>query len=308
MVFVHKYVLAHWTIDPLFILLTGIPVALYIVGYLRLERTIARGSKRPGKIRKTRAFLFASGIAVLIIAVMSPIDFWSSEYLWVHMLQHVMLMVYAPPLIVLSAPWLVIYRGMPVSWRRKLGRTFLVSEKTSPLRAIGNFFMRPVVGFILFNFSMYFWHFPALLDLSERNSAVHYFSHFMFVASGMLLWIHLVDSPPIKPRITPEIKRIVPIFFTTVASWILAMILGFVSKPFYSVYQYIPGKTLSAMADQELASSILWVLCMEPFTYAAIANIKKWMSKEDDYDYQLSLLANDDRLSVKPKRRIPGIN
>ena len=306
MVFVERYLLAHWSLDPLFVVMTGIPVYLYIAGYRKLERTIARGSKRPAKVRKSRAYLFATGIAILVIAVMSPIDYWSDSYLWVHMLQHVMLMVYAPPLIVMSAPWLVIYRGLPVQWRRSLGRTFLVSPRTSWLRAIGNFFMHPLVGFILFNVTMYAWHFPALLDLTERNQILHNFAHFTFVATGMLLWIHLVDSPPIKPRIHPEIKRIIPIFFTTVSSWILAMILGFASKPFYSVYTHVPGKLMSGMADQEIAASILWVLCMEPFTYAAIANIKKFMDREDDYDYHLSLLTEQAK-GIRRRKKIPGL-
>ena len=306
MVFVEKYLLSHWSVDPLFVILTGIPVYLYIAGYLRLERTISRGSKRPAKVRKTRALLFGSGIMTLVIAVMSPIDYWADSYFWVHMIQHVMIMVYAPPLIVMSAPWLVMYRGLPVNWRRTLGRTFLISPKTSFLRSIGNFFMRPLVGFILFNVAMYAWHFPALMDLTERNQWAHNFAHFTFVATGMLLWIHLIDSPPIKARIFPEIKRIVPIFFTTVSSWILAMILGFANTPFYTVYLHIPGKTMSGIADQELGSAILWVLCMEPFTYAAIANIKKFMDREEDYDFQLSQLTEQTK-GIRRRKRVPGL-
>ncbi|CAG4915363.1 cytochrome c oxidase assembly protein [Acidithrix sp. C25] len=307
MTFVDKYLLSHWGFDPIFFILTGIPVVLYVIGYRRLEATIARGSKRSPKRRRLNALIFGSGIAILVLAVMSPVDYWSDTYFWVHMFQHVMLMVYAPALIVISAPWLVIYRGLPVKWRRSLGRTFLVSEQTSILRSIGNFFMNPVFGFLFFNVDMYFWHFPALLDLAERNQVVHNFMHFFFVVSGMLLWIHLVDSHPIRPRIYPEIKRIVPIFFTTVLSWILAMIMGFASVPFYSVYLHIPGKTLSGMADQELGSAVLWVLCMEPFTYAAIYNIRKWMSREADFDYELEKLTTKSS-NNKVKKRIPGLS
>ncbi|MDA8262333.1 MAG: cytochrome c oxidase assembly protein [Actinomycetota bacterium] len=306
MLILQRYFLSHWSLDPLFLILTGIPVYLYVVGYRRLERTIARGSRRPPKARRLRATLFGGGIFILVIAVMSPIDYWSDTYLWVHMFQHVLLMAYAPPLLVLSAPWLVMYRGLPVGWRRKLGRTFLVSDNTSWLRKVGNFFMRPLVGFLLFNIAMWGWHFPAMLDLSVTNQWVHNIAHFTFVATGMLLWVHLVDSPPIKPRVFPEIKRVVPIFFTTISSWMLAMIMGFATTPFYSVYLHIPGKTLSGMGDQELAAAVLWVLCMEPFTYAAIYNIKHFMDREENFDYHLTLLTEQAK-GIRRRKRVPGL-
>ena len=84
------------------------------------------------------------------------------------------------------------------------------------------------------------------------------------------------------------------------------MILGFANTPFYTVYLHIPGKTMSGIADQELGSAILWVLCMEPFTYAAVANIKKFMDREEDYDFQLSQLTEQAK-GIRRRKRVPGL-
>ncbi len=87
--------------------------------------------------------------------------------------------------------------------RRRVGRALLLSSWAGPLRALGRFVSNGIVAVVLFNTAMVIWHLPALFDFAERNQAVHiWLMHSSFFLTGVLFWLQIIPSYPIKPKLT----------------------------------------------------------------------------------------------------------
>ena len=197
---------------------------------------------------------------MLLLAVDSPIDYWADDYFFVHMIEHILIMFFAPILIVAGAPWLPLVHGLPVKVRRVVGRAVLLGAWARPLRAFGRFMTSGAVAIVAFNVVMVIWHVPALFDLAENNQYVHiWLMHSSFFVSGVFFWLQIIPSYPIKPKLGTA-GQIWAIVSTNVAMFVLAMSLSiFTASSWYSVYNHVPGVTLSPFADQQIGAAIIWV-------------------------------------------------
>ena len=251
-----SYVLDNWSFDPFLIVVAAI-IVLHEVGLSNLRR---RSRPERARARRRKSLLFYAGLGVLLLAVVSPIDYWASDYFFVHMIEHILVMFLAPVLIVAGAPWLPLVHGLPVGVRRRLGRAVLLSDWARPLRAIGRVATNGVVAVLLFNISMVLWHIPVLFDLAERNQPVHiWLMHSSFFVAGVLFWLQLIPSYPIKPKLS-TLGGIWAILASNVVMIFLAMSMSILSSAsWYSVYDHVAGVQLSAFADQQIGAAILWV-------------------------------------------------
>ena len=171
-----------------------------------------RGSRRPGlravgrprrRVVPWRGLCFGSGLVTIVIALDSPVERLADDLFWAHMLQHVLLMMVAAPLIVLGAPWMPFWRPLPLRLRRSLARAFVKGPRLAWLRRGAGVVAAPVPAWILFNADLGAWHLPQAYDLTLRNGGVHYAEHVSFLLLGMLFWAQVIDSPPFHPRLAP---------------------------------------------------------------------------------------------------------
>jgi putative membrane protein len=240
-----NYLTGHWTAGPW--LIVALLVAVWHeAGLWRLARAepdLARG-------RRLRALWFYAGLVVALVALQSPIAYWSYDYFFVHMLQHLLLMFAAPSLIVAGAPW----QPLAIPWLRVPPLLF------TPLRFAVELVMRPWVSIALFNGAMILWHLPGPYDLAERNWVVHtWLMYGTFLAAGVCFWLQFIPSPPVQRRM-PLLSQAAGLIATNLIMIGLAMALSiFASHSVYSVYNHIPGVTLPAFADQQIGAAILWV-------------------------------------------------
>jgi len=236
-------------------------VAMVVVVHeIGLRRLAGRSRRDRSERRRRRSLLFYAGLATLLLAVMSPIDYWADDYFFVHMVQHLLLMFAAPCLIVAGAPWLPLVHGVPVAARRRAGRFLMLSPRTAALRALGRVMMYPLTAFVAFNAAMIAWHVPALFDAGYRNQYVHiWLMHGSFFVAGVLFWLQVIPSYPLRPRLAP-LQQAGMLIATNGVMTVLAMSMSiFSNASWYPVYDHLAGVSLPPLADQQIGASILWV-------------------------------------------------
>ncbi|MTV23996.1 cytochrome c oxidase assembly protein [Nitriliruptoraceae bacterium ZYF776] len=260
---------AAWVLD-----LPALAVAVgWTMLYLRGEkRRRELGSGRP---RGTVAYL--AGVAVTLLALVSPIAGWSGELLWVHMIQHLLLVVVAAPLLALGAPVATLRLALPPRGRRALARASRASRRAR--RRIGD--PHPIiVATIAHILAMWVWHAPVAYDLAVRYEAVHFLEHVSFFATGVWVWSEIVATA----RRHQRIQAIATLCLGALIAQggVLGALLVFAGRSIYEVYTGAGG--LTALEDQEFAGALMWV--PPSFIYATVA-IRRFMAWVDATDREL---------------------
>jgi putative membrane protein len=292
-----SYLTGHWSYDP-FLILAIVVAAWHEVGLWRLAR---RSGPERTRERRLRSLWFYAGLVVLLIAVESPVNYWSYDYFFVHMIQHLLLMFAVPTLIVAGAPWQPLRDALPGGSGRGVTRDGPASGWSGPLRALGSLLVRPWVSVGLFNAAMVVWHLPGPFDLAERNQAVHlWLMQGSFLAAGVLFWLQFIPSPPFRRRM-PLLSRAAALIATNVVMIGIAMALSiFASGSVYSVYDHIPGVSLPPLADQQLGAAILWV-CGDFWALPTmIVVVRQMMSAEGSVSTALEAILNRGALRASP--------
>lgn len=286
-----NYVTDNWSFDP-FVIVVALVVVLHELGLANLRR---RSIPQRTRSRRLRSLFFYGGLALLLLTVMSPIDYWADDYFFVHMIEHIMIMFFAPILIVAGAPWLPLLHGLPVAVRRRLIRAVMLGRSSSALRAVERFLANPWTALVAFNGVMIFWHIPALFDAAQEHQLVHiWLMHASFFVTGIMFWLQIIPSYPLKPKASP-LWQIGAIISTNVVMFVLAMSLSlFTQDSVYSVYAHVPGVTLSPYADQQIGAAILWV-CGDFWAVPALAiAIRRAMDNKEGFSLGVDRLFHRD--------------
>lgn len=257
----------NWSLDPslAYVVLAG---SLYWLGGRRMNRA---------HDEPWRSWAFAGGLATIVVALDSPVGTYADQLFWVHMLQHILLLTLAPPLVLLGRPWPRMWRGLPRAARASLGRAVVRSRWTAPVRALA----RPLPAWAMFNGTIVLWHIPAAYDATLSSGVVHACEHAMFFFCGLLFWARVVDPGPLRPRLG-WIMRSVYVVGAMVVGWTLAVLLVVVSHPIYSHYADLvdrPGG-LTAMEDQQIAGGMMWVPGSISYTIAALFTFWRWLAPD----------------------------
>jgi putative membrane protein len=259
----------------------GLP-GIFLIDAAALYWMGNRRTLTPQRLRvqqRWRSASFYTGLIVLAIAVCSPLDALSERLFWAHMLQHVLLLVVAPPLIVYAQPWVRLWRSLPVEWRRSLARGLSQGRRTAPLRALCRALGRPAVSFLLFSCVLLVWHVPAMFDATLHSPLLHALEHVLFFWTALLFWKQVIPSPPLRaPLAAPE--RALYTVGAMVVSWVLAVVLALEPHALYDPYVHEatrPGG-ISALADQQIAAGIMWVPGSITFLIVILAHIQRWVA------------------------------
>jgi len=235
----------------------GLTVVAHEVGLARLARH-SRASRV--RWRRRRSVAFYAGLGVLALTISSPLDYWASQYFFVHMVEHLLISFAFPVLVVAGAPWVPLLFALPVGPRRSIGRFLFLSPRAGVLRAAGRVVRRPTVALVAFNVVMVAWHIPALFTFSERHAWAHvWLMHTSFIVTGVLFWLQIFPSRPMTPARGP-VWRVGAIALTNVVMTVLAISMSVLtSVSWYPTYSHLAGVTLSPFADQQIGAAILWV-------------------------------------------------
>jgi putative membrane protein len=284
---------------------------------------------------------FDAGLVAILLALVSPLAYWSREFIWVRSLQDILLAVVAPPLIVLAAPWLPLRRGLSGRRRRGLGfrpdgpRRVTGAEAAGPSvaesaagrpavappaaagpaatgssatwpgagarRPAHNWRSWPVVVTAAFTVTWCGWHVPVLYDGAHRYPVVFAAEVVSYLGVGTAFWLQLIGSRPLTPRL-PPLPRVMLIGATVITSTILGMVLGFGANVIYPAYRGAGHHLLTVVADQQVGGAILWVLVLPSYIIAGVALLVRWLNEEESEAVALGF----DRLLQPPKSAWPS--
>ena len=286
-----SYVVDNWSFDP-FIIVVALVVVLHELGLANLRR---RSVPERTRKRRLNSLLFYGGLALLLLTVTSPIDYWSDDYFFVHMIEHIMIAFFAPILIVAGAPWLPLLHGLPVRLRRRLVRALLLGRLSRGMRSIGRFIVNPWTALVSFNAVMVLWHVPAFFDAAEENQVIHIgLMHASLFLTGTLFWLQIIPSYPFRSKASP-LWQIGAIISTNVVMFVLAMTLSLFSESsWYAVYANVPGVGLSPYADQQIGAAVLWI-CGDFWAVPALAVcIRRAMDSKEGFSLGVDRLFHRD--------------
>jgi cytochrome c oxidase assembly factor CtaG len=239
---------AAWSFQPLVLLGGAVAVAFFLHGWHRLR---ARG--RHDLAPWTRVPLFVAGVAVVVLAIVSPIDAIGEQYLqWVHMLQHVLIADVGVVLTLLAVRGPLTVFFLPRGLLAPLARTRWLRHTLA-------FLLRPGVSFVFWVGVLVAWHIPPAYEAALGNRLVHDVEHLSFVVAGLLVWTQLID-PARHGRMTVNER----LGYAALVFWtgqILAYVIAFSFEPFFATYEEQPVRLLglSPLTDQKIAGVVMMI-------------------------------------------------
>jgi cytochrome c oxidase assembly factor CtaG len=266
------------------------------------------GQPQPGRQELVReALLFQAGLLAVLLALVSPVGYWSAAYLWVRAVQELTLAFIGPGLMVVGAPWPALRQGL----RRaaSTGGPAQASGAGQPGGADGQdrparipwLLARPLAAVAAFNLLWLGWHLPALFDLAKTSSAGAVAEHACYLCAGIVFWLQLVGSRPFSPA-APPLRRASLLVGTVVAGTVLGMVLVFGSSVLYPVYGGAAHHVMTVLDDQQLSGAVLWMGMLPPLIIAAVALLLRWLSDEESAE----LSADLDRLLTRRSSSWPS--
>lgn len=199
---------------------------------------------------------FMFGLFSLWIAVGSPLTALHHDLLSVHMVQHVLLMAVAPPLVLIGAPALPLLYGIP---GRAVRRACERRRRSPLIERMRRHLTHPVVCWLAPVITLIGWHVPAIFELGVRSRWWHGVQAVSFFATGLLFWAPVVQSPTRWTR-WPRWSIPLYLFAATLPCDALSAFLVFCDRVVYPSYLSAPRLGYgSALGDQEYAGALMWV-------------------------------------------------
>lgn len=258
-----------WHFDPV---VAGSLVAA-AVGWILLVRRVGR--LHPAHpVAPARSAAFLGGLATVAVALLSGIERYDTTLFSVHMVQHLLLMLVAAPLVALAAPVTQLLRAASPDARRR----WLLPVLHSPfIAAIGH----PVVAWLTFTVVMWLSHFSPLFDLALEDDGIHRLEHVLYLGSALLFWWPVVAADPARRRLPYPVRALYVLLQVPVNSF-LGMAFTFAAAPLYPHYASLGTPYgISALADQQLAGGIMWLAGDVVLIGAVLAVIAAWMRHEE---------------------------
>lgn len=219
---------------------------------------------------------YSLGVLVIFLALVSPVDDLGDDYLFsAHMLQHMMLGMIAPVLLV---------AGIPTSFVKAWFKVPLVAR-------LEKIFSYPPLTLIVANATFWVWHLPYLYNLTLANETVHIFEHLLFLITGVMLWWPVFKPIP-EGRLRP-MPAIVYMAISAFISTILGIIFTISDTPYYEGYAH-PDDELGALkliredwgltqlADQKLGGAIMWEPAGAIFLWAIMVVMIEWFREDSE--------------------------
>lgn len=267
------YALA-WSLHPSVLLGVGLLGILYLWGVRRITRAGSRppiqqhdvGAGVSPPVSRWRVGSFIAGLVLMAASLNGPIHDLSDYYLFsAHMVQHLLLTLVVPPLLLGGAPREFID---PLLRRWKLER-------------VARFLTKPLAAGMLYSAVLAVWHLPGPYDLMMRNHDVHVATHLLFIAMAVLMWWPVLSLSEVAPPASPGI-RMLYLFLVGIPMQVIAAPISLSETVLYPWYEGAPRTWgLSPRDDQQLGGVLMWVPGGFWVWGAAAVEFFRWAKREE---------------------------
>lgn len=252
-----------WSLEPA--VLAGVTLAALLYHRGR------RGGRQ--RIVDRRTWCFVLGLVAVLLALVSPLDALATSLASAHMVQHVVLVSVAAPLLAVSAPGVRLLRGAPLAVRRATGRWRRRLRLRPP---VVHAVTHPVAAWLLHAGTLWLWHAAVLYDAALASPVLHAAEHAMFLATALLFWRVVIGAAG-PGRVAPGLGVLLLFGMTLQSVW-LSVLLTFARQPWYDGYAATTGAWgLTHLADQQLAGVIMWVPGGAVYIAAGLALLVTWI-------------------------------
>jgi cytochrome c oxidase assembly factor CtaG len=274
-----------------------------------------------------RGYLAIAALLLTVACLAPPISSLAGRYVLAETAQFACFAMVAPALLVLGAPWrlLGLARRAPAaepgSPPGNTGVTYedgrnpeaghpgadRPADRLSRIRARNPSFMRSVAFLAVFAAVSVAWRLPAVIGAVARDQDLAVAEMASLLIAGVALWLELAPSPPLRPR-GRGLSQAVTAAFAMWLIWIIAYIQGSASRGVFHAYRYHPGGALSAVADQELATAVLWAVAAACFMPVIFTAAHHWLHDGENVEAELERVSGTAALPVvrgwgSPRRR-----
>ena len=237
-------VLTRWEFAPAVTAAVAVAALLYLWGAWRVRRD---HPARPWPGWRTGMFL--GGLAVIVIAIQSGIGSYDDVLFWDHMIQHLMLLMIAPPLLVLGQPFTLLLhasRNPLHTWSKRVLRS-----------RVASFLTWPPFGLALYIVTVVGTHLTSLADVIITNQTVHNAEHVLYLVTGYLFFLPLLGREPIRWRIAYPLRLLILVLAMPVDTF-TGLVLGYEPKGFPSAGPRPPGSP-SPVTDAHWGGALMWI-------------------------------------------------
>jgi putative membrane protein len=260
--------LASWSWEPSVLIGLGSIVAAYIIG-LRRFRPQTLWQEHTVSLREITCF--GAGVALMVLALVSPLDTLSNDMFSAHMVQHMLLVYIVPPLLL---------TGMP-AW---LLRPFLSIPVVAKIWSICVSF---VPATVIFNGILVLWHMPMLWGMALVDPKIHALEHLMFLFAGIVVWWPIYGNSVEVPRMAYP-SQMLFLFVQSLVPAIIGAFITFSTIVVYPLYGETPKLWgMSAIGDQQLAGLIMKLLGMIYLWILFTIKFFQWFSHEEHEDEKM---------------------
>jgi cytochrome c oxidase assembly factor CtaG len=278
-----------WHFEPTVV----IPLALAAIGWLLVVRRIRRAHPAtPVPIRRSAAFF--GGLFAIAVALLSGVERYDTTLFSAHMVQHLLLVLVAAPLIALAAPITQVLRAASPRVRNRILLPILHSTPVAVLA-------HPVVAWLAFAIVLWASHFSPLFNVALEDRGVHDLEHALYLVSALLFWWPVVGLDP-APRRMGYPARVLYLLSQLPLNSFLGMAILFAQSPLYPHYATLGSPYgITALADQQAAGGIMWLGGDIVFIGALLLLVAAWMRHEQRDAPAAERRADADRARIRER-------
>lgn len=286
-----KAILLSWDWKIEVIIVLALAGTLYSRGWWQLRqrsrsqvRRYRPSARSRWRLAETwRLVAYWVGLVAIVLALLSPIDALGQQLFFMHMIQHLLLVMIAPPLLMVANPMPFVLWGLPTGLRRRVGGLFSQAlHRESGFRRGLRTVTQPGIIWMIWVISLIGWHDPTMYNAALRYGWVHNVEHLTFFIASMLFWWRLTGAGPRLHKQSGLLGRIGLVLAAVPPNMLTGIVLAFAEQGYYSYYEAVPRLWgLDVLTDQQIGGVIMWVPGSMMYIVAALILIGRFLSQEE---------------------------